>query len=699
MKYLTLLALILAASATQAGAQWTRTSGPGGGNIKSLVVLQNDPVILLQSGEIYRYSIGDWNPIGHLQAYEMQSADSALLANTESGLMRSTDGGLSWQNALPSRYTYMIDVQGSTVFAQNETAMILRSSDAGATWQPFANHGPMVQAIASDGPVTFVGLHDQPGVLRTVDDGATWDTASEGFPKSASPLHLYFDNGSLYASLATTSSFRSQGVYRSDDLGETWYEFNEGLAGSSGELPQVKEFFEHDGAIAISTATGVYRYEENRWAQIQSVYVTDAAVAQSGRVYLGTLGGVIESDGQGWSEIGTGLNAADINALSSVEDVLVAAANDGVHRTTDQGATWTRSLIGRTVEIAQSEGVLYARQNLSGNDGLYRSMDAGTTWRRADDGIDQPAAISTIAATPNALFAGLYVYRRIDGSSRPEWVAGGVYRSTDQGTSWVPVNEGLPHHDTIAVPVLEIAAIDRTVIARTIAGLFRSTDNGAHWEPLSPPDSMTTVSTVAAHDGDFFVAAFGRLSRSSDNGESWRDVEEADEIVGTIEKIYSVGSTLLGRTSYPSPNARIYSLQGNRLQAFNDSLPSGTSAYTFTLSGDHMMMGTLGSGVWSREIAVSGVEDVPRPAAMLYARAFPSPTTSTSTILFELVQAGDVSIEVVTVQGEQVYEKDLGRYLAGTNTTSIDLSDLAPGVYFYRLSTSGSQTVGRLVKQ
>ena len=70
------------------------------------------------------------------------------------------------------------------------------------------------------------------------------------------------------------------------------------------------------------------------------------------------------------------------------------------------------------------------------------------------------------------------------------YVAGrqGVYKSTDQGTTWKPSNEGL---QSLNIRSLAISPADSSTIyvGTNGTGLYRSHDGGGSWEPL--PLSIT----------------------------------------------------------------------------------------------------------------------------------------------------------------------------------------------------------------
>lgn len=103
----------------------------------------------------------------------------------------------------------------------------------------------------------------------------------------------------------------------------------------------------------------------------------------------------------------------------------------------------------------------------------------------------------------------------------------GLYRSDDNGSSWMPLAVGTAHTVT-AVAVSPAVAGDQTLFAGTAGAVLRSTDLGQTWQPVplgSPPPlvSVLAVSPAFADDGIVLVGTFeDGLYRSTDRGATWR---------------------------------------------------------------------------------------------------------------------------------------------------------------------------------
>ena len=106
--------------------------------------------------------------------------------------------------------------------------------------------------------------------------------------------------------------------------------------------------------------------------------------------------------------------------------------------------------------------------------GVFRSTDEGSTWQEANSGLTTNVVpvlgVSPAFATDSTIFA-----------AGPE----GVFRSVDGGDTWTQVNKGLSNKKVLALAVSPAYAKDSTVFAGTTNGVFRSADGGGIWEGVS----------------------------------------------------------------------------------------------------------------------------------------------------------------------------------------------------------------------
>lgn len=208
------------------------------------------------------------------------------------------------------------------------------------------------------------------------------------------------------------------------------------------------------------------------------------------------------------------------------------ATGDGLFRSLDGGATWSR--IATTDQVGSTcSGIIIDPTNsnrihVSGDRGYVRSPDGGSTWSLKLSG-----PVSSIAMNPddpNILYAGRH--------------GDGVYRSTDRGRNWTKLTNGLPTSDVSRVLVAVAPSHPSTVYAAIInnsaglRGLYRSTNGGDTWtEKTNTPNFPTpqgwydafigvdpTDENTVYCGGVFPSYAVAGVIRSTNGGDSWTDI-------------------------------------------------------------------------------------------------------------------------------------------------------------------------------
>ncbi|MBC9003022.1 F510_1955 family glycosylhydrolase [Micromonospora aurantiaca (nom. illeg.)] len=120
----------------------------------------------------------NWEARSRIEAHDLavdpQRTDT-MLASTQQGLQRSTDGGRTWRPSAGPIVLLLDWPARDRLNAIDVDGRILRSSDGGATWSPTAGSTPGAPAaFATHGEVLYVATLDGQ-VLRSNDAGATWE--------------------------------------------------------------------------------------------------------------------------------------------------------------------------------------------------------------------------------------------------------------------------------------------------------------------------------------------------------------------------------------------------------------------------------------------------------------------------------------------------------------------------------------------
>jgi len=269
------------------------------------------------------------------------------------------------------------------------------------------------------------------------------------------------------------------------------------------------------------------------WQQTQGPgggMITSLTVTPNGHIFAARIdhylsfGGVFRSSDNGahWAEADSGLSYlhGPYGALhtDSYGNIFLVSDTD-IFRSTDEGEHWSNINTGLPPHVIVSmlinsqSGNLYAFFDSSkyGNEAMYRSTDHGSHWSPTSD----QRFYNSSAALDSS--GNIYVYS----------VYRGIFRSSDEGTSWqkmapLTVND---FSDGLAVTKTGIL-ISTNSSGRTIK---RSIDNGASLQTVDSNVNTTFMGpTFIASNGSIFIGLSGttthtsnKILRSTDNGTTW----------------------------------------------------------------------------------------------------------------------------------------------------------------------------------
>jgi photosystem II stability/assembly factor-like uncharacterized protein len=181
----------------------------------------------------------------------------------------------------------------------------------------------------------------------------------------------------------------------------------------------------------------------------------------------------------------------------------------GIYRSTDGATTWQNvgltdsGAIGRlAVDPTNSQHIFAAvaghLYNQGGERGVYESTDGGTSWSQVLAGDTDTTGAVDIAidpSNPNRVFAAMWDHFREPDLRTYGGIGSGVYRTTDGGTTWQRLTNGLPASSpTIGRIGIGLAVSNPQrlyVIINQTNGLFQGlyrTDNGGDLWTKLPTD-------------------------------------------------------------------------------------------------------------------------------------------------------------------------------------------------------------------
>ena len=226
---------------------------------------------------------------------------------------------------------------------------------------------------------------------------------------------------------------------------------------------------------------------------------------------------------------------------------------DGVYKSTDGGATWRNiglrdsQNVGRILVDPRDPNVALVAAlghafGPNSERGVYRSTDGGATWTKTLSKNDDTGAIDLCwdAANPTVVYAALWQTRR------PPWSVyaptngpgSGLYKSTDSGVTWNQITgHGFPSEGLgrigIAIPPGQNGNRIYAVVDAHDGGIYRSDDAGQNWRRVSADRRVWQRGwyfggiTADPRNPDVVYVMDTAMYRSTDGGEHFEPIKAA----------------------------------------------------------------------------------------------------------------------------------------------------------------------------
>jgi len=324
--------------------------------------------------------------------------------------------------------------------------------------------------------------------------------------------------------------------------------------------------------------------------------------------------------------VGTGEN----NSQRSV------SYGNGLYKSDDGGRSWrnvglrTSEHIGRIAIDPKDSNIVYVASQgplwgPGGERGLFKTTDGGKSWKNILN-ISENTGVTDVVIDPNdpnTVYCASYQRRRhmwtlINGG--PE---SAIYKSTDAGATWNKLRAGLPTVDLGRVG-LAISPVDSNVIYATVeaadrrGGIFRSSDRGSSWERRNEYDTtamyysrivadpkevdriyVMNVFLMVSDDGGRTLRRLGERNKHVDNHDIWIDPNNTDHYLvgcdGGIYESFDRGQTWDFKQNLPvaqfyditTDNAKpFYNIYGGTQDNFSFGGPSRTRSASGITNAD-----------------------------------------------------------------------------------------------------------------
>ncbi|MFQ6105393.1 MAG: T9SS type A sorting domain-containing protein [Candidatus Glassbacteria bacterium] len=448
-------------------------------------------------------------------------------------------------------------------------------------------------------------------LYKTTDGGSTWTELTqwwEGITPYDQQLMAW---GNDLTSLYNVSD---RGIFKSTDGGWNWIDLDNEL-----EVTQFQSIALHPTERFISIGgtqdrgTLLFMGDPQSWEQIYPAdggvtvidYVTPTTIFTE-YVYLSLLKST--DMGENWDDATIGIDYEDDvgfyapYVMDSNNHLIMYAGTDRIYKTTNGAGLWTPISTDLTKDLGFYESyvsaiavsevdpmVIYAGTS-DGN--FHASTDGGDNWLPRNDGLPN-RFVMDIAIDPDD--AG-HVYTTFSGYDTTH-----VWESADYGVTWNDISSNLPDIpvNTIVLPRGRFT-YPGTIYIGTDFSCFKTTDNGGSWFPFNNGLPNTVIEDMAFHETLGFI-------RAATQGRSVFDVFDTTATSIVIEEDPPLPRGFTLDQNYPNPfnpkttisyslpeggyvKLDIYNLKGQRVKRLDEGVRS-SGKHSLTLDGKDLPSG------------------------------------------------------------------------------------------------------------
>ncbi|MFB6258423.1 MAG: YCF48-related protein [Flavobacteriales bacterium] len=347
-------------------------------------------------------------------------------------------------------------------------------------------------------------------LLSTEDTGSNWQVKECGYPLG----QIYkFKKLDFLTPSEGWGVAGFDGIYHSEDSGETWTDRSSGLTFFAKDVQFVTEQKGYvvgqaqGGGNLVLTTTD----EGNSWSKdslpgsgsLSVVSAPDSTHAWA----LNTMGTIWHSSDGGttWDStmIGSYPNLDDLYFIDSTEGW--AVGYETVYHTTDGGTTWTEETPDPTLHYRSVQFVTPSKGWILGRSGtIFRTTDGGNSWDQIT--LNGSTYYKTLEFGPNGT-VGYVVGNK-----------GAIQRSTDGGIQWTRLSEGRTNDLTDQ----SFPNDSSGWVVGDKGAVLHTGDGGADWSSsdISTNTDMNGVSFVDTTHG-WAVGQDGKIFATNDGGAIW----------------------------------------------------------------------------------------------------------------------------------------------------------------------------------
>ena len=414
-------------------------------------------------------SPGGYQGVGRINCvgFHPTSANTFYVGTPAGGVWKTTDGGSTWSNLTDN--LPIIGVSYIAIDPNNANTIYLATGDA-------------------DG-----GDTPSIGVLKSTDGGANWSATGLNWEASQrrqiSRLLISPNNSNLL--VAATS----EGIYKTTNGGTSW------TLATSGYFRDL-EFKPGDPSVMYATGRG-----SNSSHQIFKSSNTGDSWSQ-----VTNLSGV--------NRIAIAVSAGNASFVAAVTSNSSTNGFAGFYASTNSGSSFSlrfsaKNLLGWELDGSDTRGqgwydlaITISPTNASlinvGGVNNWQSTDGGFNWNINTMWVANNK-VPEVHADKHDL-----IYHPLQSGTMFECNDGGIYRTTNSGTTWVDITNGMAHTQFYKIGVSQTDATYVVAGAQDNGTKLRA---GTSWSNIGGGDGMECIIDPTNKNTQYYSLYYGRITR------------------------------------------------------------------------------------------------------------------------------------------------------------------------------------------
>jgi len=557
------------------------------------------------------------------------------------GILKSTDGGTTWQNTGLSWTTSQQRVVSAMAMSPANTSILLaatsaglyKTTDAGATWTVVrSGRHQDVKYKPGDGNTIYASSHNPANIFRSTDGGTTWTQvtsitganriniavtpantavvaaiASKASDSGFEGFYYSTNSGASFTRRSSTPNLLGWNANGSDSGGQGWYDLCVAISPTDANRVLV------GGVNTWGSTNGGTNWSLNtHWSGapgVPTVHADKHFIAfhpqNSALVVQCNDGGIYKSTngGTNWSDITTGLAITMYYRISTAQtndNIMIGGTQDNGGRKRSSTGAWSMATGGDGMDVAVDP----TNFNM-----MYSSYPGGNVYRSNDQFVNNDVTISdNISSTLRSGWLSPYT---LD-PNNPAIIYLGykdVFRTTNRGDAWTRISVGLSTTDLSEIAVSKSSP--GTVIVTNGTALFKTTNDGGAWSTITPTGlNGSRITFIAIHPtqaNTIWVTLGGynaglKVLKSTDGGATWTNISGTLPNVPINCIVYETGSN---DALYIGGDIGVYYRDNaeSDWSYYNNGLPNcEIISLDIQYSTRKLRAGTWGRGVWQSDL-------------------------------------------------------------------------------------------------